>query len=54
VSRESDVREAQARVAARYREAAARNGVELTHDQARERVAEAQRVGDRKRDNDNR
>lgn len=37
-----------------YREAAAKNGVQVTQSQAETRVREAVRQGDRKRENGNR
>lgn len=51
---EADQREAQARVAARYREAARKAGGEISQGDALARVQQAQRVNDAKRDDNNR
>jgi hypothetical protein len=47
-------RESVDRAAKEHREQAAKNGVQVTHEQARERVARAVEQGDRKRENNHR
>lgn len=47
-------REAIDRVAVKVRDQAARNGIQMTHSEARDRVQAARERGDRNRDNGNR
>jgi hypothetical protein len=47
-------RDAIDRTAVRVREAAQKNGVSMTHTEARDRVEAARESGDRKRENGNR